>query len=184
MHQDIQHVLFDEARIRSRVAELGADISKRHVGEDLVVVALLKGGVVFLADLIRSISIPIRLDFAWASSYGAGTASSGKVQLRVFPDDDLSGKTVLVVDDILDTGRTLEQVCARLKADLGAVRVETCVLLDKPARRTVDLEANYVGFPVDDVFVVGYGLDFADRYRNLPYIGVLKASCYGLQEKA
>jgi hypoxanthine phosphoribosyltransferase len=183
MHQDIQHVLFDEARIRERVAALGAIISKRHAGADLVVVALLKGGVVFLADLIRSISIPIKLDFAWASSYGAGTESSGSVQLRVFPDDDLSGKTVLVVDDILDTGRTLHQVCSRLKATLGARAVETCVLLDKPARRVVDLKADYVGFSVEDVFVVGYGLDFADRYRNLPYIGVLKASCYGLQEK-
>jgi hypoxanthine phosphoribosyltransferase len=184
MHQDIHRVLFDEAQIRARVADLGAAISRRHAGSDLVVVALLKGGVVFLADLIRSISIPVQLDFAWASSYGNRTESSGNVVLRVFPDDDLSGKKVLVVDDILDTGRTLQQVCSRLKADLGAQAVETCVLLDKPMRRAVDLKADYVGFAVDDVFVVGYGLDFADHYRNLPYIGVLKASCYGVSEKA
>jgi hypoxanthine phosphoribosyltransferase len=183
MHHDIHRVLFDEARIRGRVAELGAAISRRHEASDLVVVALLKGGVVFLADLIRSLSIPMKLDFAWASSYGAGTESSGHVKLRVFPGDDLSGKTVLVVDDILDTGRTLHQVCGKLKADLGARHVETCVLLDKPMRRAVDLRADYVGFTVDDVFVVGYGLDFADNYRNLPYIGVLKASCYELPEK-
>jgi hypoxanthine phosphoribosyltransferase len=184
MNQDIDRVLFDEARIRDRVAALGAEISKRHRGADLVVVALLKGGVVFLADLIRAISIPMKLDFAWASSYGAKTESSGLVQLRVFPDDDLSGKTVLVVDDILDTGRTLQQVCGRLRSELGARQVETCVLLDKPMRRVVDLRADYVGFAVDDVFVVGYGLDFADRYRNLPYIGVLKASCYASEPKA
>jgi hypoxanthine phosphoribosyltransferase len=183
MHDDIDRVLFDEARIRRRVSELGSEISKRHLGSDLVVVALLKGGVVFLADLIRSISIPLKLDFAWASSYGAKTESSGTVQLRVFPDDDLSGKTVIVVDDILDTGRTLQQVCGKLKSGLGARAVETCVLLDKPARRVVDLRADWVGFSVDDVFVVGYGLDFADRYRNLPYIGVLKPSCYGQEVK-
>jgi hypoxanthine phosphoribosyltransferase len=183
MHHDIDRVLFDEARIRDRVSKLGAEISAKHQGADLVVVALLKGGVVFLADLIRSISIPIKLDFAWASSYGAGTQSSGVVQLRVFPGDDLSGKTVLVVDDILDTGRTLQQVCGKLKSALGARDVETCVLLDKPMRRAVDLRADWVGFSVDDVFVVGYGLDFADRYRNLPYIGVLKASCYGPEVK-
>jgi hypoxanthine phosphoribosyltransferase len=178
MHQDINQVLFDEARIHSRVKEIGKAISDRHAGADLVVVALLKGGVVFLADLIRSITIPIKLDFAWASSYGSGTQSSGTVQLRVFPGDDLSGKHVLVVDDILDTGRTLQRVCAKLKSDLGAKHVETCVLLDKPSRRAVDLRADYAGFVVDDVFVVGYGLDFADNYRNLPYIGVLKPSCY------
>jgi hypoxanthine phosphoribosyltransferase len=184
MHQDIHQVLFDEAQIRARVMVLGKLISERHTGADLVVVALLKGGVVFLADLIRSISIPIKLDFAWASSYGPGTESSGNVKLRVFPGDDFSGKRVLVVDDILDTGRTLQQVCAKLKSDLGARQVETCVLLDKPMRRAVNLRADYVGFTVDDVFVVGYGLDFADNYRNLPYIGVLKASCYELPEKA
>jgi hypoxanthine phosphoribosyltransferase len=184
MHQDIHQVLFDEGRIRARVADLGKAISERHAGSDLVVVALLKGGVVFLADLIRSITIPIKLDFAWASSYGNRTESSGEVRLRVFPDDDLSGKRVLVVDDILDTGRTLHQVCAKLESDLGAAQVETCVLLDKPTRRAVNLKADYVGFVVDDVFVVGYGLDFADHYRNLPYIGVLKPSCYELPGKA
>jgi hypoxanthine phosphoribosyltransferase len=183
MHQHIHQVLFDEARIKARVADLGKAISERHAGFDLVVVALLKGGVVFLADLIRSITIPIKLDFAWASSYGAGTESSGTVRLRVFPDDDLSGKRVLVVDDILDTGRTLQQVCAKLRSDLGAARVETCVLLDKPMRRAVDVQADFVGFSVEDVFVVGYGLDFADNYRNLPYIGVLKPSCYEAREK-
>ncbi len=178
MDKDIERVLFDENRIRERIRTLGTEISRRHVNDDLVVVALLKGGVVFLADLIRAITIPLKLDFAWASSYGQGTESSGTVHLRVFPLENLSGKTVLVVDDILDTGRTLQQVCHKLRTDLGAKHVVTCVLLDKAARRAVAVQADYVGFQVEDVFVVGYGLDFADRYRNLPYIGVLRPECY------
>jgi hypoxanthine phosphoribosyltransferase len=178
MIDDIDRVLFDEAAIRTRIAALGREISEKHKSDDLVVVALLKGGVVFLADLIRSISIPLRLDFAWASSYGDGTESTRDVRLKVFPDDRLAGKTVLLVDDILDTGRTLQAVTARLKRDLGASRVLTCVLLDKAARREVDVRADYAGFKVEDVFVVGYGLDYADRYRNLPFIGVLKPALY------
>ncbi len=178
MHGDIDRVLFDAETIRKRIAALGAEIAERHAGDDLVVVALLKGGVVFLADLIRAVSIPMRLDFAWASSYGDGTESTRNVKLKVFPDDTLTGKTVLLVDDILDTGRTLASVVARLRQDLGASRVFTCVLLDKAARREVAIQADYVGFKVENFFVVGYGLDYADRYRNLPYIGVLKPALY------
>lgn len=178
MHHDVERVLFDAETIRARIAELGAEIGARHAKDDLVVVALLKGGVVFLADLIRAVPIPLKLDFAWASSYGEGTVSSRDVRLKVFPNDHLDGKTVLLVDDILDTGRTLAAVVARLKRDLGASRVLTCVLLDKAARREAAVEADYVGFKVDDHFVVGYGLDFADRYRNLPYIGVLRPELY------
>lgn len=178
MHRDIERVLFDAETIRRRIADLGAEIAARHAGDDLVVVALLKGGVVFLADLIRAVSIPMRLDFAWASSYGGGTESTRDVKLRVFPDESLQGKTVLLVDDILDTGRTLAAVVGRLKRDLGASRVFTCVLLDKVARREVAMQADYVGFKVENFFVVGYGLDYADRYRNLPYIGVLRPELY------
>jgi hypoxanthine phosphoribosyltransferase len=178
MHQDLERVLFDAEAIRARIAELGAEIGAKHRQDDLVVVALLKGGVVFLADLIRAVTIPMKLDFAWASSYGDGTESARDVRLKVFPNDDLAGKTVLLVDDILDTGRTLHAVVSRLKRDLGASRVLTCVLLDKTARREVALQPDYVGFKVGDHFVVGYGLDYADRYRNLPYIGVLRPEFY------
>ena len=170
--------MFDEGQIRTRVEALGRAITRDLEGKEVVLLALLKGSVIFFADLLRSIGIPVKVDFAWVSSYGSGTISSGKVALKVFPEMDLAGKELLVVDDILDTGRTLAAVVAELRGKSGAARVRTCVLLDKTARREVAIEPDYVGFPVDDVFVVGYGLDYADHYRNLPYIGVLKAACY------
>jgi len=178
MHRDIDRILFSEGSIRERVVSLGRRITHETAGEDVVMLALLKGGVVFLADLIRAIERPLHLDFAWVSSYGAGTESSGHVELKVFPEEDLAGKLVIIVDDILDTGRTLRRVSERLIQESGAREVRTCVLLDKKARRAVELEADYVGFEVDDLFVVGYGLDYGDRYRNLPYIGVLKEHLY------
>ena len=177
MNRDIEKVLFDADGIRTRIQELGQTISDDLRGSDLVILALLKGGVVILADLIRAIDLPMEVEFAWASSYGDGTESRGKVDLKLFPETDLSQKTVLIVDDILDTGRTLRSVKRKLEDELGATEVRSCVLLDKKARRAVDMEASYVGFEVEDVFVVGYGLDYADRYRNLPYIGILKEHC-------
>lgn len=178
MHQDIQSVLFQEDRIRTRVKELGVAMTRDLAGRDVVLLALLKGSVVFFADLLRAIDLQLKVDFAWVSSYGSATVSSGTVTLKVFPDEDFSGKTVVVVDDILDTGRTLASVVKKLREERKAADVRTAVLLDKAARRVVPLKADYVGFPVDDVFVVGYGLDYSDRYRNLPYIGVLRAGCY------
>ncbi len=177
MHRDIAEVLFSAEAINTRVQALGRQISNDLAGREAVVVALLKGSVLFFSDLIRSIDAPVKVDFAWASSYGHSTSSSGQIHLKVFPEEDLKGRTVVVVDDILDTGRTLDTVVRRLKEEHGAGEVRTCVLLDKMARRVVPIRADYSGFPVDDVFVVGYGLDFADRYRNLPYIGVLKPEC-------
>lgn len=177
MHGDIERVLFTEARIRERIAELGKTITEDYRGDNLVLMALLKGGVVFISDLMRHVPIPLDIDFIVASSYGAGTVSSGTLDVKVFPQMDFKGKRLLVLDDILDTGRTLMRIVEELKRR-GAEDVRTCVLLDKKARRIVPLEADYVGFPVEDVFVVGYGLDFADKYRNLPYIGVLKEECY------
>ncbi len=178
MHHDVERVLFSEDDIRCRVAALGARLTRDLQGEDVVLLALLKGSVIFFADLMRFVSAQIRVDFAWVSSYGDATESSGEVELKVFPDEDLSGKVVVVVDDILDTGRTLSAVVERLREEHGVSQIKTCVLLDKQVRRVTDISADYAGFDVEDVFVVGYGLDYADRYRNLPYIGVLKPECY------
>jgi hypoxanthine phosphoribosyltransferase len=172
----VEFVLITEAQIARRVRELTAALEEAYRGRELVVVALLTGTVMFLADLIRHLSLPLRLDFIGVSSYGAGTESGDLVftkELRL----DVRGRDVLVVDDILDTGRTLKRVSAKLRA-LGPRRLRACVLLDKKARRVEKVEADYVGFEIPDFFVVGYGLDFAERYRNLPFIGVLKPEMY------
>ena len=173
---DVDSVLIPALRIRSRVRELAAQITRDHAGEDLVIVALLNGTVAFLADLIRRLEFPLRLDFMGVSSYGSGAESGQLVytkELRLA----LRGRHVLVVDDILDTGRTLRAVTAKLGA-LGPASLRTCVLLDKPARRVGDFRADYVGFTIPNLFVVGYGLDYDERYRNLPFVGVLKPRVY------
>ena len=179
MHGDIKDILFTEAQIQVRIRELGAEMTRQlKPNEEVVILGLLKGSVLFLADLVRSIERPVKLDFAWVSSYGSGTTSSGEVKLKVFPKEEIEGRKVIVVDDILDTGRTMATVKDKLRDDLGATDVQSCVLLNKAARRLTQVQADFVGFEVEDVFVVGYGLDFNDRYRNLPYIGVLHERCY------
>ncbi len=182
MHQDIKEILFTRDTIRNRIAELGEEITEEYRGTNLTLMALLKGGVVFISDLMRHIPIHLEIDFIVASSYGDGTQSTGDVKLKVFPQADFSNQRILLLDDILDTGNTLSSVVAELQRR-GAEDVRTCVLLDKAARRSVDIAADHIGFSVEDQFVVGYGLDFADRYRNLPYIGVLKEECYEAQEE-
>lgn len=175
---DVDFVLISEAQIARRVRELTAQLERDYAGRELVVVALLTGTVMFLADLIRHLSLPLRLDFIGVSSYGAGTESGELVitkELRL----EVRGRDVLVVDDILDTGRTLQRVLTKLRA-LNPRQLRACVLLDKPQRRTEQVAADYVGFEIPDFFVVGYGLDFAERYRNLPFIGVLKPERYGV----
>jgi hypoxanthine phosphoribosyltransferase len=172
----MRSVLISEAQIKRRVKELARQIAADFTEGDLVVIALLNGTVPFLADLIRCLALPLRLDFIGASSYGQGTVSRELVytkELRL----EVRGRDVLLVDDILDTGRTLSAVTAKLER-LGPRTIRTCVLLDKPARRLERIEAGYVGFTIPDLFVVGYGLDFAERYRNLPFIGVLKPAVY------
>ena len=174
--KEIESVLISQQRIARRVRSVAGQIEKDFVGRDLVIVALLNGTVVFLADLLRQLSLPLRLDFIGVSSYGGGTESAELVftkELRL----DVSGRDVLLVDDILDTGKTLFRVSAKLRR-LGPRQIKTCVLLDKPSRRVEQIAADYVGFTIPDQFVVGYGLDYAERYRNLPFVGVLHPEMY------
>ena len=179
--KEIECILITEEQIAARVAEMTREIQRDFQRRELVVVSLLTGTVMFLADLIRHLELPLRLDFMGVSSYGAGTESGELVftkELRL----DVAGRDVLLVDDILDTGKTMSQVLAKLFV-LKPRRIKTCVLLDKAARRVEDVEADYVGFKIPDKFVVGYGLDFAERYRNLPFVGVLHPQVYGRMSK-
>lgn len=177
MNDDIRAVLVSEQQLKDKVAQLGAQISQDHAGKDLVLVSILKGAVVFMADLMRAVTIPCSIDFMVVSSYGAGTTTTGLVKIIKDLDSDLSGKDVLIVEDILDTGVTLSNLVPMLKMrDPNSVRI--CAILDKPSRRRADIQADYIGFQVPDEFVVGYGLDYDEKYRNLPYVGVLKPSVY------
>ena len=164
-------MLIPENRIARRIRVLAREIERDFRGRELVVISLLNGTVMFLADLMRHLNLPLRLDFLGVSSYGAGTESGDLVftkELRL----DVRGRDVLLVDDILDTGRTMSRVLPKIHA-LQPRRIKICVLLDKPSRRVENVKADYVGFKIPDYFVVGYGLDFAERYRNLPFVGVL-----------
>jgi hypoxanthine phosphoribosyltransferase len=174
--REIEYVLISEEQLQRRVRALTRQIAADYAGRDLVIVSLLNGTVMCLADLIRHLSLPLRLDFIGVSSYGAGTESGQLVftkELRL----DVRGRDVLLVDDILDTGRTLKRVAEKLHT-LGPREIKSCVLLDKPDRRSEAIQADYVGFTIPNEFVVGYGLDFAERFRNLPYVGVLKPEAY------
>ena len=173
---EVRGILISQVQIARRVAALAAQIERDFKGRELVVVAVLNGTVLFLADLIRHLSLPLRLDFIGVSSYGAGTVSGEMIltkELRL----DVRGRDVLLVDDILDTGRTLKRVLARLR-ELRPRRIRICVLLEKKARRLERVRADYTGFSIPDLFVVGYGLDFAERYRNLPFLAVLHSHVY------
>lgn len=177
MHDDIKTVLVSEEQLKAKIAELGAQISKDYEGKNLVLVSILKGSVVFMADLMRAISIPCSIDFMVVSSYGSSTTTSGLVKIIKDLDDDLSGKDVLIVEDILDTGVTLSNLVPMLKLR-NPSSVKICTILDKPSRRKADVQPDYEGFRVPDEFVVGYGLDYDEKYRNLPYVGVLKPEIY------
>lgn len=173
--QDIEEVLVDEATLARRVAELGQEISRDYRGLEPVLVGILKGGFLFLADLLRHIDVPVTVDFMAISSYGSGTRSSGVVRILKDLDHPVAGRHVLVVEDIVDTGLTLRYLLDNL-ASRRPASLKVCVLLDKHERREVQVPLAYVGFRIPNRFVVGYGLDFAERYRNLPFIGVLKSS--------
>jgi hypoxanthine phosphoribosyltransferase len=173
---EVETILITETDLAERINILARQIERDYSGKEMVIVSLLNGTVMFLADLIRNISLPLRLDFIGVSSYGAGTESGDLVftkELRL----DVHGRDVLLVDDILDTGRTMTRVLAKLRK-LKPREIKTCVLLDKPERRVEDIQADYVGFTIPNKFVVGYGLDYAERYRNLPFVGVLKPAMY------
>src|SRR5436190_2267997 len=175
--KEVERILIPENRLARRIRQMSREIESDYKGKEMVVVSLLNGTVMFLADLIRNLSLPLRLDFMGISSYGAGTESGQLVitkELRL----DVRGRDVLLVDDILDTGKTLYRVLDKVRA-LKPRRVRTCVLLNKAARRVEDVKADYVGFDIEDYFVLGYGLDFAERFRNLPFVGVLREEIYG-----
>ncbi len=174
---NIDHILLNEAQIKARVAELADEVTRDYQDKDLIVVSVLKGAFIFMADFVRSVKLNLRLDFMSASSYGSGTSSSGKLNIRMDVKADVTGKDVLIIEDILDSGVTLSYVKKHI-IDMGAASVRVCTLLDKPERRVADISADYVGFSIANEFVVGYGLDFAEDYRNLSYIGVLKPECY------
>lgn len=177
MVNDLKCVLFTEEQIAQCVKRLALKVEADYEGKDLVCVCILKGGFVFMADLVRAIRIPLALDFMATSSYGASTKSGGVVRILKDLDKDITGKHVLLVEDIVDSGLTLSYLKEYLK-QRGAASLKICALLDKPERRKVDLQADYIGFTTPDAFLVGYGLDYAEKYRNLPMIGVLKPEVY------
>lgn len=174
---DMHQILFSAEQIGQRVAELGAQISADYEGKNLLMLSVLKGSVVFMADLMRSVTIPAEIEFMAVSSYGAGTQSSGVVKIIKDIDIPLEGKDLLLVEDILDSGKTLAYL-KELLAGRNPASIHIVTLLDKPARRAVDIQPDYTGFTLPDEFIVGYGLDYAELYRNLPYIGVLKPEVY------
>lgn len=178
LEQDIERVLFTEEELRQRVAQLGAQINADYAGRSLILIGVLRGSFIFVADLVRQLSLPCTVDFMAVSSYGAGTTSSGQVRIVKDLSEDIAGRDVLVVEDILDTGHTLSHLLRYLEGKQAA-SVRLCTLLDKPSRRTKAVELHYCGFSIPDHFVVGYGLDYAEQYRSLPYIGVLKPAVYG-----
>lgn len=177
LYDDVAEVLISEEQIQRRVAELGARICRDFAGEQILVIAVLKGALLFLADLMRHIDLPLAVDFLAVSSYGAGTASSGVVRILKDLDETITNRHVIIVEDIVDSGRTLDYLLRMLRQRNPAT-LHVCTLLDKLDRREIEVPIDYVGFEVPDAFVVGYGLDYAEHYRQLPFIGVLKPEIY------
>ena len=177
MNDDILRVLYSEEELEAKCAELGAQISKDYEGKNLLLVSVLKGAVVFMTDLMRHITVPCSIDFMVVSSYGSGVKTSGVVKIVKDLDADLAGKDLLIVEDILDTGMTLHYL-KQLLQDRNPNSIRIATLLDKPERRRAAVRADYVGYQVPDEFVVGYGLDYDEKYRNLPYVVILKPEVY------
>ena len=180
MKNDIERILLSEEQIQKRVRELAAEISRDYADKNPTMVCILKGAIMFYTDLLRNMPIPLAMDFMAVSSYGNKTKSSGEVEIRKDLSTSIEGKHVIIVEDIVDSGFTLSYL-TRMLASRGAKSIKLATLLDKPARRApgITLKSDYSGFVVGDEFVVGYGLDYAEKYRNLPYIGILKPEVYG-----
>ena len=179
MEKDIAQVLLSEEQLRNRIREMGAQISEDYRDKNPTMVCILKGAIMFYTDLLRAMPIPVAMDFMAVSSYGKSTKSSGEVEIRKDLSTSIEGKHVIIVEDIVDSGFTLTYLTKMLQSR-GAASIKLCTLLDKPSRRApgITLKADYSGFEVGNEFVVGYGLDYAEMYRNLPYIGVLKPEVY------
>jgi len=177
MKNYIKEVLVSEEQLQQRVSEIGKKISEDYKDKDLMLVGVLKGAFMFMSDLAKNIDIPLTIDFMAVSSYGNSTESSGVVRILKDLETSIEGKDILIVEDIIDTGLTLSYLVKNLKSR-GASSVKICTLLDKPERRLVDVELEYKGFDIPDEFVVGYGIDFAEGYRNLPYVCILKENAY------
>ena len=177
MEKDIQQVLFSEEELDRRVSELAEQINRDYADKEILLVSVLRGSFIFMADLARKITRPCRIDFMSVSSYGKGTSSSGQVQITKDLSEDISGLHVIVIEDILDSGNTLSYL-QRILEQRKPASVRLCTLLDKPDRRKVEVAVHYSGFTIPDAFVVGYGLDYDEKYRNLPYVGILKPEVY------
>ncbi|MBP3888580.1 MAG: hypoxanthine phosphoribosyltransferase [Cellulosilyticum sp.] len=177
MRQDIQEVLFSEEVLNQRITELGAQLTEEYKGKSLVVIGILKGSNIFTSDLVRKIDVSLRMEFMAVSSYGNATESTGVVKILKDLDREIKGEHVLIVEDIVDSGLTLKYLKEILETRKPA-SIKICTLLDKPARRKENITPDYLGFEVPDEFIVGYGIDYAERYRNLPYIGILKREVY------
>lgn len=177
MDNDILKVLITKQELHEKVTQLGAQISRDYEGKNLMMVSVLKGSVVFMADLMRAVTVPCEIDFMCLSSYGKGVKTSGVVKIVKDLDIDLAGQDLLIVEDILDSGLTLHYIKTIL-LERAPASISLCTLLDKPERRQANVTADYIGFSVPDEFVVGYGLDYGEKYRNLPYIGILNPSIH------
>lgn len=177
MLRDIREVLFSAEQLHEKIKEIGSTVSRDYAGKELLMIGVLRGAVIFMADLARAIDIPVAIDFMAVSSYGASATTSGVVRILKDLDENVEGRHILVVEDIIDSGLTLNYLLDIIKSRNPA-SVKLCTLLNKPGRRKVDVQADYTGFVIPDEFVVGYGLDYAERYRNLPFIGILKPEVY------
>lgn len=177
MHNDVKEILFDQEVLGEKIDQLGQQITEDYSGKDLLLVSVLKGANVFVADLMRKIKIPLQIDFIAVSSYGLSTESSGVVKIIKDLDQSIEGKDVLIVEDIIDTGLTLHYLYENLLSRKPN-SLKICTLLDKPERRKIDMKIDYKGFDIPDEFIIGYGIDYAEQYRNLPFVGVLKREVY------